>query len=106
MKGIVWGLTQDAAWSKLQEIEENYKRYHTAKAVRRIKSFSYYEIQFDNGDVWQATRAGDFARGRKCNISYIDARIGKEIVDCIIKPCTIAGPYHAINYFYDSTDRE
>ena len=106
MKGIVWGLTFDSAVSKLEEIEAYYKRYYTARPTRRIRSKYEYIIEYDNGDIWRAVSARESSRGMKCNVSYIDARISEEFINCVIKPCTIAGPYHAINYYYDYIERE
>ena len=101
MKGIVWGLTTADAIKKMEQIEKNYERYQTANVLTRKKSNFTYELAYDNGDSWIACDAKESARGHKCNISYIDIRIDPEIIDCIIKPCTIAGPYHAFCYFYD-----
>lgn len=38
MKGIVWGNTFKNASNKLNEVEENYKRYRTANLIRKIKT--------------------------------------------------------------------
>ena len=106
MKGIVWGLTFDSAVSKLEEIEAGYELYHVAKLTRRIRSKYAYIIEYDNGDIWRAASARESSRGMKCNVSYIDARISEEFINCVIKRCTIAGPYHAINYYYDYIECE
>lgn len=106
MKGVVWGLTFDAAVTKLRQIEKNYKRSHTAHLVRKIQNKSEHRLEYDNGDVWRAVSAREARLGLRYNISYIDARINKDIIDCIIKPCSIAYPYHAINYFYDFVEEE
>ena len=101
MRGIVWGLTIADAIKKMEQIEEDYERYQTANVVTRRKSNHTCELVYDNGDHWRACGAKESARGCKCNISYVDIRIDPEIVDCIIKPCTVAGPYQAFYYFYD-----
>lgn len=101
MKGIIWGLTFNDAASKLEEIEADYKRYHVARLTRRICNKYEYRIEYDNGDVWRAATARESSRGVRCNVSYIDARISEEFINCVIKNCTTAGPYHAINYYYD-----
>lgn len=75
--------------------------YRTANVLTRRKSNSTYELVYDNGDYWIACGVRESARGHRCNISYVDARIDSEFIDCIIKPCTIAGPYQAFHYFYD-----
>lgn len=97
MRGIVWGLTFNDAKIKLLDIEEKYRPYTDIAA--KYNSKSTYEIIFENGDRWIACEASDRSRGHKCNISYIDSRIPNDIVDNIIKKCTIAEPYHAITYF-------
>ena len=101
MKGIVWGLTTIDAIKKMEQIEKNYEMYRTANVLTRRKSNSTYELVYDNGDYWIACGAKESARGHKCNISYIDARIDKDIIDFIIKPCTTLGPYSGFHYYYD-----
>lgn len=97
MKGIVWGLTSGEAQKKLEKIEEQYQKYQTAQLLKKRRD----ELIFSNGDHWIACRASESARGRKCNISYIDARIDKDIIDFIIRPCTTLGPYIGFHYYYD-----
>ena len=99
MKGIIWGNTLKNASNKLNEVEENYKRYKTANLIRKIKTKNEHILEFDNGDYWIAKSARESARGCRCNISYIDATIPLEFVETVIKPCTSAGPYQAIKYF-------
>lgn len=106
MRGVVWGLTFDDAVSKLEEIESDYKRYHAARLIRRIRSKYEYKLEYDNGDTWRAVSARESSRGTRCNVSYIDARISEEFINGVIKRCTTAGPYHAINYYYDYIECE
>ena len=101
MKGIVWGLDADSAIKKLEEIETRYELYRTANVLTRRKNKYLYELVYDNGDYWVARSASESAKGHKCNISYIDARLDPEVIDCMIKHCTTAGPYQAFHYFYD-----
>ena len=44
-------------------------------------------------------RAGENARGHRCNVSYIERSIPEDVVQYIIKPCTTAFPYNAYNYY-------
>lgn len=104
MRGIVWGLTSKDAIIKLKAIEEDYRPYTDVVTCRKTKNT--YEIIFENGDHWIACNATEAQRGRKCNVSYIDARIDQEIINRIITPCTIAYPFHAFSYFYDFVDEE
>lgn len=100
MRGIVWGLTFDAAKTQLERIERDYEIYQTAKLVRKFNYRHEYRLEYDNGDFWRAVSASERCLGMRCNISYVDARIDEDIINCIIKPSSIYGPYHAINYFY------
>ena len=104
MKGIVWGLTFEDAKFKLKKIEEAYQPY--TDIINKRESKHSYELTFSNGDHWIACNGSECHRGRRCNISYIDARLNEEIVQCIIKPITVLGPFHAINYYYDFIDKE
>ena len=101
MKGIVWGLNIDSAIKKLEEIEKLYEIHNVSVLVYKAKTKNKYEIRYINGDHWIACGASESARGRKCNISYIDARIDDEIINCIIKPCTSIQPYQAFHYYWD-----
>lgn len=99
MIGIVWGSTFKRALDKIKEIEKSYERYRTSNLIFKRKGKYFYELTYDNGDRWLACNAVESLRGYKCNISYIDANIPKDYVETIIMPSTIAGPYHAINYY-------
>ena len=101
MRGIVWGSSFQIAKNKLKEIEEQYERLGYKPLTKRNRNASNtYELVYANGDMWQAVRAGENARGYKVNISYIDRSIPDDIIDRIIKPATISPPYTAIHYFY------
>ena len=100
MKGIVWGNTFEIASEKLDKIEKNYKLYRTANLIRKIKTKNQHILEFDNGDYWKAVSARESARGSRCNISYVDSTIPLEFIETVIEPCTSAGPYQAIRYFY------
>ena len=99
MRGIVWGLTMEAAVKQLEEIENNYDKYDTAKVLTKRKSSSVYELVYTNGDYWIACKASESARGHKCNISYIDHRISVDFIHDIIRPCTCLEPYQAYHYY-------
>ena len=101
MRGIVWGSNFQIAKNKLKEIEEQYERLGYKPLTKRNGNASNtYELVYANGDMWQAVKAGENARGYKANISYIDRSIPDDIIDTIIKPATISPPYTAIHYFY------
>lgn len=101
MRGIVWGSSFQIAKNKLKEIEEQYERLGYKPLTKRNGNASNtYELVYANGDMWQAVRVSENARGYKVNVSYIDRAIPDHLIDTIIKPATISPPYTAIHYFY------
>ena len=106
MRGIVWGLTLQDAQKQLERIERDYEILQVANLVSKLIYKHEIRLEYDNGDCWRAVRASGNHCGLRCSISYIDARIDEDIVTYIIKPSTIYGPYHAINYFYPDVTEE
>lgn len=101
MRGIVWGSSFQIAKNKLKEIEEQYERLGYKPLTKQNGNASNtYELVYANGDMWQAVKAGENARGYKANISYIDRSISDYLIDVVIKPATASPPYTAIHYFY------
>ena len=95
------GSSFQIAKNKLKEIEEQYERLGYKPLTKRNGNASNtYELVYANGDMWQAVRAGENARGYKANISYIDRSISDYLIDVVIKPATVSPPYTAIHYFY------
>lgn len=103
MKGIVWGNCWISAVNQLNKIAAKYEQLHI-NPVQMIKTKTEYTITYENGDNWRALRGNTNSRGYKCNISYIDHEITDEVVDTIIKPCTICFPYHGFEYYYPEKD--
>lgn len=103
MKGIVWGNRWISAVNKLDQIALKYEYLHISP-IQIIKTKNEYTITYENGDNWRAIRGNTNSRGYKCNISYIDREIADDIVDTIIKPCTIDFPYHGFEYYYPEKD--
>ena len=100
MKGAVWYNNYESGCNKLTDIINEYVRWYGEEIIENIcKSKNEYYVEFKNGDFWKIIRATDSARGHKVNISYIDHNISKVIQQCIIKPCTIASPFRAFNYY-------
>ena len=98
MKGIIWCARDSAKenWDKateiLTKIVEDYLRSgHFCIKDKQLSSERV--VTFDNGDQWKIVYASEYQRGQKCNISYIQRSISKDIIDNIIKPCTIAPPF-------------
>ena len=98
MRGIVYGKTFQRAEKQLTEIFKDYKKMGIEPNLLR-KSHYNFSVEFSNGDYWVAVGAGDSARGRACNIAYIDREIDENTVRCIIMPTIKSFPYQAYRYF-------
>ena len=98
MKGIVFGSTFKNAEEKLLQILENYKKINIEKTLIKHNSSELVCIM-SNGDYWQAVVATIGARGRACNIAYIDREISQEIINTVIMPTLKCFPYTAYNYY-------
>lgn len=103
MRGIIWAYNLEYAKFKLEEIEQNYIKLGINPIERKKSPHSPYVV-FANGDTWRVVSAHEGARGYRANISYVDARINPEIINTIIRPCTIALPYYAIQFYYPPWD--
>jgi len=81
---------------KEQGINPSIKYTHPIQEMRR-EMF----VALDNGDRWRVIQVNPQTRGMKCNISYISYSIPEEMVNNIIKPCTIDYyyPYRGFNYW-------
>lgn len=100
MRGIVWGATQEIANDKLTNIISDYVKYYGENIIEKVSCSKYgYWVCFTNGDYWRAIKCNEASCGQRCNISYVDRKINKALVNCIIKPCTTGYPYHAIQYY-------
>lgn len=97
--GIIWSYSsREKADKKLNEIIENYDQMGiTATHVRR-NSWEY-SVQFKNGDRWEVKSAKESSRGSKCNVSLVDSEIPLDVFNVIIRPCTIAKPFSAIDFY-------
>lgn len=98
IKGGIWCKTFAAGVEQLNEIKNNYIKKGIQPFEERIGKHDACII-FENEDYWKVIRASDNSRGNKLNISYIEYGIDKEIIDCIIRPCTCIYPFQAFNYF-------
>lgn len=94
MIGIVWGRTKKRAIEKLEEIKKNYISY---KLDIIKEQENYFETQ--NGDVWRAVEANEYAIGYRCNISYIDKSIPEDLVKKTVIRSTMLYPYQGFKYF-------
>lgn len=99
MKGLVWGYTFQDGCKKMDDIKSSYLLYGY-KIVKEVKTKQSYYIIFDNGDYWKVIRLTDSARGNKANLSYVDSRIENQEMLNMIRACTVAGPWNAVQFYY------
>ena len=98
MKGMVWYYTYEDGLDQLQKIKIDYERMNIKTVKERFSRFGTF-IEFENGDCWKMVSGTESSRGNRINVSYIDRRIDKDIVQCIIQHCTTAYPFQAFRYY-------
>ena len=98
MKGIVWYNNFKIGLEKITDIKNKYIKYGIEINTERRTSYST-TIYFENGDIWMIVPAKENSKGYSCNVSYIERDIPKDIIECVIRPCTKAFPYQAYNYY-------
>ena len=103
MRGIIWGNTFKVTIPILDRIKRNYL-FQGHEIIKEVKTSDTHWVIFSNGDYWEAVSATANRRGKRANVSYIDANIDPQVIDEVIRPATVALPYHAINYFYPRED--
>ena len=102
MEGIIWynPLYKDEAEQVYLEIKDYYSKWDK---IRRDKhSINDTHFITDDGDVWSLVPAKENARGRACNVSYIQRSIPAEIIETIIMPATKSQPWQAHRFFGES----
>ena len=102
VRGIIWGKSSDSQAAEIlfEQIIMNYE--FTGINGEVIKSKNFVRFEADNGDCWDIRPASESGGlGLRCNISYVERGIPREVIYSIILPCTIAYPYRAITYFGD-----
>lgn len=105
MRGIIWARYLEDGKQQLLQMKKNYEDMNI-KPVREIMHSGDMAITFDNGDYWRVVRVSESARGYRANVSYVDAGIDSEFMECVIRPTTIARPYNAIHFYYPSRMRD
>lgn len=98
MKGMVWYYTYEDGVKQLKQIQNNYDRMKIKTIRERLSRFGSF-IEFENGDIWKLASGTESSKGNKINVSYIDRRIERDAVRCIIEPCTMAYPFQAFRYY-------
>lgn len=97
MRGIVWYKNKNKGEEKFFEIINNYKRLNY-KVI--LKKYSHQIIAYcNNGDFWRLLSVEEGGKGGRTNISLIEKDIKKEIINSIIKPCTILWPFSVIDFY-------
>ena len=106
VRGVIWAQDRDSGNEQLLEIKRKYELLDIHPVQERISKSSYSFIFFDNGDTWRSVYAAESACGQRANISYIDRRVPEDIVNCVIKPCTLDIPYSAYHYYGPFLDKK
>ena len=106
VRGIIWAYDLKSGNEQLLELKRKYQLLNINPVEERISKTANSFIAFDNGDVWRAVYAAESARGQRANISYIDRRVPEDIVNCVIKPCTLDIPYSAYHYYGPFLDKK
>ena len=97
MKGIIWYKTKQKGLDQFNELINNYAKVNIeVLAIKNNYSETY--VRFLNDDIWRIVPATDQSRGRAYNVSLIDSRIDKHIINTIIMPTVKANPYRAYNF--------
>jgi hypothetical protein len=101
MKGVIWRKSSESEAAEIlfEQIIMNYDFMGIGGQTRKTKDSMRFKA--DNGDYWEVLPARESFRGKKCNISYIERGIPRDIVYNIILPCTVAYPFRAVTYFGD-----
>ena len=98
IRGIVWYKNRNNGEEQFNIILSRYKIMGIPQ-IKIQKDKTTIFITLENGDKWWLIKADGQRKIGRCNISYIDRSINNEIIEKIIKPCTILWPYTAYNYY-------
>lgn len=99
MKGIIYCNKLEKGLEQFERIVEDYKKIGIEILGRPKATTSSVSVTFANEDYWIVTTPKENARGRSCNIAYIDEMISDSIIQTIIKPTIKALPYQAYKYY-------
>lgn len=106
VRGVIWAYDRESGNEQLLEIKRKYQLLDIQPIQERISKSNNSFIAFDNGDTWRSVYAAESACGQRANISYIDRRVPEDIVNCVIKPCTLDIPYSAYRYYGPFLDKK
>lgn len=98
MIGIIWCKSINKGIKELEDIIRDYK---TMGIDCEYKTKSKYDIYciFSNNDIWRVELPNEKIFGLKCNVSYIEYGMDKDVLDRIILPATIMPPFTGTHYF-------
>ena len=99
MIAIIYGVTEERAYSQMQKIITHYKQYYECDIFNSSKMRSEWRVRFKNDDYWIAMKYNESrTHGRRANIVYIDTLLeGEAELNCKLVAC--APPYCGISYF-------
>lgn len=99
MRGIIFGLTHERAYRRMDKLIQDYKDYWHIEPEKVSRTSNEYSVVFVNGDYWQACKLHDGCRGKRANVVYIDNEIDTDLEFNVAHHCATALPYSAIQYF-------
>ncbi len=94
VSGIIYCLYLEDGKQQLEKLIEDYQKVNLPVIYRNNLT-----VIFLNQDRWDVVKANDNARGRSCNIAYIENGIDEDTVIDILEPTVRELPYQAIKYF-------
>lgn len=103
MRAVVWYDQHPETAKEFIKMQINRYKFIGIEG-RIVESKNSLRFYADNDDFWQTAPSHESSRGIKCNISYIEKCIPEEIINCVIKPCTVAYPYNAIAYYENNEE--
>ena len=99
MRGIIYCDKLETGLGQFKKIIEDYANIGIT-CDKPVANANQARVTFNNGDEWIVVRATEeSARGRSCNVAYIDRMIPDDFVETIIMPTIKAFPYQAYRYY-------
>lgn len=99
MTGIIYCNKLEAGIEQFKKITDDYKKIGIEIAGKIKTTSSTVDVTLTNGDYWMVVKASESAKGRSCNVAYIDRMIDEKLVDEVIMPTIKAAPYQAYRYY-------
>lgn len=93
MRGIIWYDDWHNGQKKLEEVKKEYFKNEIRTVSEIYQGNGSMIVHFDNGDTFHLKNAYGLYPGSRCNVSYIESTIPRDIVMHIIKPCAYSTPF-------------